>query len=295
MTAEIDYLGASAEAIQSHYDVGNEFYALWLDTSLTYSCGLWLDPHGTAPEDTLEAAQDRKHDLLITESRAAGARRVLDVGSGWGALLRRLVRTHDVASVTGLTLSQAQADSVGTWADEHYDVRVENWADHRPESGYDAIISIGAFEHFADMGLRREQRVQAYREFFARCREWLPPGGRLALQTMLKGNNTRMDRQTVRDLLFMIDTIFPESELPWLSEIFEASERLLDVVWVRNDADHYARTCREWNRRMLANRALAERVVSNEVIDNYERYLNAAADAFEKRHFGLGRLIFERV
>ncbi|WP_067855062.1 class I SAM-dependent methyltransferase [Nocardia shimofusensis] len=295
MTAETDYLGASADAIRSHYDIGNEFYALWLDSSLTYSCGLWLDPHGSAAEDTLEAAQDRKHDLLIRESHAVGARRVLDVGSGWGALLRRLVQTHEVEQVVGLTLSQAQVDSVAGWADERYDVRVENWAEHRPDEQYDAVISIGAFEHFADMGLRRPQRVAAYRDFFLRCRDWLPPGGRLALQTMTKGNNTRMDRQTVRDLLFMIDTIFPESELPWMSEIFEAAERLMDVVWVRNDADHYARTCREWNHRMLANRALAERMVGQEVVDNYERYLNAAADAFQKRHFGLGRLIFERV
>ncbi|MFC4376068.1 class I SAM-dependent methyltransferase [Nocardia halotolerans] len=295
MNVESDYRGASPQAIQSHYDIGNEFYALWLDSSLTYSCGLWTDPHGSAAQDTLEAAQDRKHDLLIRESRAVGARRVLDVGSGWGALLRRLVEQHDVEQVVGLTLSQAQADSVAGWADGRYDVRVQNWVEHRPPAPYDAVISIGAFEHFTDMGLLRPQRIAAYREFFLRCRDWLPQGGRLALQTMLKGNNTRMDRQTVRDLLFMIDTIFPESELPWLSEIFEASERLFDVVWVRNDADHYARTCREWNRRMLADRGLAEQMVGPEVVENYERYLNAAADAFEKRHLGLGRLIFERV
>ncbi|MCM6779020.1 cyclopropane-fatty-acyl-phospholipid synthase family protein [Nocardia sp. CDC159] len=295
MTTDAGYLGASEAAIRSHYDVGNDFYALWLDPSLTYSCALWEDPHGTGGTDTLDAAQQRKHDLLIEGTRAAGRERVLDVGSGWGALLRRLVERHEVRQVVGLTLSRAQAEAVGAWADDRYEIRVENWVDHRPEEHYDAIISIGAFEHFADMGLRRHERVAAYRDFFLRCRDWLPPGGRLGLQSMLKGNNTRMGRQTVRDLLFMIDRIFPESELPWLSEIFEASERLLDVVWVRNDADHYARTCREWNRRMLAQRERAEELVGADVVADYERYLNAAADAFTKRHFGLGRLIFERV
>src|SRR4051812_37792768 len=94
--------GASAAAIAHHYDVGNEFYALWLDPSLTYSCGLWY-----ADED-LAAAQLNKLDWHLDHAGARGAKRLLDIGCGWGSLLRRAVQAHDVAHGVGLSLSAAQ-------------------------------------------------------------------------------------------------------------------------------------------------------------------------------------------
>jgi cyclopropane-fatty-acyl-phospholipid synthase len=145
------------------------------------------------------------------------------------------------------------------------------------------------------MGLNRSGRVAAYRAFFERCRDWLPPGGRLALQTNVKGNNVKMDRQTVRDMLFIIDKIFPESELPWISEIIEASERSFDVVSFRNDADHYARTCQEWLDGLRAHHAQATELVGAAMVADYERYLAAASDAFLKRHLSLVRIGFARV
>jgi cyclopropane-fatty-acyl-phospholipid synthase len=284
-----DYQGASAEAIRSHYDLSNEFYRLWLDPEMVYSCALW-----DGPADTLQDAQHRKLDYLITGASAAGASRVLDVGCGWGGMLRRLVGTHGVGYGVGLTLSQAQADLMAADPNDQIEIRVENWADHQPDAPYDAIVSVGAFEHFADFGLNRVGKVAAYREFFARCRDWLPPGGRLALQTNVKGNNTKLSRQSVRDLLFMADIIFPQSEMPWLSEILEASERLLDVVLMRNDPDHYARTCRLWRDGLLARRDEAVSLVGQQAVADYDRYLAAAADGFDKRHLGLVRVILER-
>src|SRR5262249_8376700 len=111
----LSYQGASTAAIQSHYDVGNQFYELWLDPTRSYSCALW-----DGPDDSLETAQKRKLDYLVEGARAAGTGRVLDVGCGWGGLLHRLVRIHDVKRVTGLTLSQAQADHVRGWADDEH-------------------------------------------------------------------------------------------------------------------------------------------------------------------------------
>jgi len=290
MTGMAEYQGASQAAIEHHYDVGNQFYALWLDPTLTYSCALW-EGH----DDTLQAAQERKFDYLTREARAIGVATVLDVGCGWGGLLRRLVEHHDVTNVVGLTLSAAQAGYLSSWADSRYDVRVENWADHRPSARYDAIISIGAFEHFAHFGMPRPERVAAYRRFFNSCHEWLPHGGRLALQTNANGNNACMDRQTALDMLFIIRHIFPESVLPWPSEIFEASERLFDVVSARNDPDHYARTCQAWLDRLLTSRKRATELVGERIVMDYERYLRAAIDAFDKRHLGLLRIVFERV
>ena len=284
-----DYRGASAAAIQHHYDLGNDFFALWLDPSRTYSCALW-----DGGDDSLQRAQARKLDYLAVGAGAPGAGRVLDVGCGWGSMLRRLVDHHGVGHVTGLTLSVAQAEHVAGWSDERYDVRVENWADHRPSAPYDAIVSIGAFEHFSDISMTRGDRVGAYRRFFACCRAWLADGGRLALQTITKGSNVRMDREMTRDMLFVIDHIFPESELPWTSEAIEASERLFDVVSLRNDPDDYARTCQCWLDALRAHRDVVVERHGEQVFADYERYLRSSVACFARRHTGLARMILER-
>lgn len=137
--------------------------------------------------DTLERAQLRKMDYFVEQTRAAGAGRVLDVGCGGGALLRRLVETHGVERAVGLTLSQAQLDWIGGMGLPRTEVRLENWFDHQPAEPYDAIISVGAFEHFASR-LSRPERLEAYRAFFQHCHDWLRPGTRLGLQTMAVGH-----------------------------------------------------------------------------------------------------------
>jgi cyclopropane-fatty-acyl-phospholipid synthase len=290
------YQGATAEAIQHHYDVSNEFYALWLDSSMTYTCALWSDgdrPAVGVPEN-LESAQARKLDYLIEGARAVSARRVLDVGCGWGSLLKRLVQIYGVDEAVGLTLSDAQAAALRAAGLAQVEVRVENWLDHEPADSYDAIISIGAFEHFARDGLTRTERVAAYREFFERCFTWLPPRGRLALQTNVKGSNTVMDKATVRELLFIMETVFPQSQIPAVAEIAEASEKLFDIVSLRNDADHYSRTCQEWLKRLQDNRSKAEALVGPQMTADYERYLGASVEHFRRRHLGLARLILEK-
>jgi cyclopropane-fatty-acyl-phospholipid synthase len=284
------YEGASPAAIQHHYDLGNDFFALWLDPTRTYSCALWEDEG-----EPLEVAQLRKLDYIAEGARAPGTARVLDIGCGWGSMMRRLVERHGVKSVTGLTLSIAQAEHIQAAADERFDVRVENWADHSPSEPYDAIVSIGAFEHFADLSMTRPARVEAYRRFFAACAGWLAADGRVALQTITKGSNVRLDRQMTRDLLFVIDRIFPESELPWLSEAIEASERLFEVVSIRNDAAHYARTCRCWLDALRANRDGVIELSGEQVFDEYDRYLRSSVAAFARHHVGLARIVFQRI
>src|SRR5262245_33777912 len=106
--------GASPQAIQQHYDVGSDFYALWLDNTLTYSCALWLDADS---DGDLETAQIRKIDHHIISARARRVERVLDVGCGWGAVLRRLVSDYGVRHATGLTLSVAQAEQIAAQPD----------------------------------------------------------------------------------------------------------------------------------------------------------------------------------
>jgi cyclopropane-fatty-acyl-phospholipid synthase len=275
--------GASASAIQAHYDVGNRFYALWLDPTLTYSCALW-DGEG----DTLEAAQRRKLAWVARPALDAGAKRVLDVGSGWGSLLAHLT-AHGVTSATGLTLSREQHAHVAALGRAGAEVRLESWRDHEPAAPYDAIVSVGAFEHFADIGLTGGERLGVYRDFFTACHGWLEQGAPLVLQTIAFGP---VPSPVGRDLFL---EIFPESDLPRPFELFQASDGLFEVIEFRNDREHYSRTLRAW-RRNLSNRqteALAE--VGRERVAFYKRYLALATLMFEGRHALLLRLRLRRV
>jgi cyclopropane-fatty-acyl-phospholipid synthase len=281
------YLGAGSDAIRHHYDVGNEFWQIWLDPTMSYSCAMW-----EKPDEDLEQAQRRKLDFHVAEARAAGAARVLDVGCGWGAMLMHLVGRHGVQHAVGLTLSDAQAEYLRAIAPSSVEVLVRSWSDYQPTAPFDAIISVGAFEHFARQGLSPDEQIEAYRRFFRACREWLKPGGRLSLQTIAYGDIPR-DRH-LRDR-FIADHIFPESELPRLADIARAAEMELEIERVRNDRGDYVKTLRAWFDRLRARRADAIAASSEEVVVRYERYLRMFAYSMELGAFTLLRLTMRRI
>lgn len=277
--------GASLQAIQDHYDVSNDFYRIWLDSNMVYSGAMW------EPGDTLETAQLRKVDYHIAQARAATGKRVLDVGCGWGAILKRLATTHGVEHVVGLTLSAAQAAWVAGLGIPQITARVESWTDHVPEARYDSIISVGAFEHFARLEFSEAQKVAAYRSFFAWCQERMVPGGYLSLQTFAYGNTrSREEAMKMPATQFLAKEIFKETDPPRLANIAEATEGTFEVVALRNDRHDYARTCREWLTRLQDQRAAAVAVVGEEVVARYERYLQYSFIGFETGNLALFRI-----
>lgn len=284
------YLGAGSDAIRHHYDVGNEFWQVWLDPTMSYSCAMW--EKGEKSYEDLELAQRRKLDFHIAEARAAGAARVLDVGCGWGAMLMHMVGCYGVQHAVGLTLSDAQAEYLQAIAPSSVEVLVRSWSDYQPTAPFDAIISVGAFEHFARQGLSPDEQIEAYRRFFHACREWLKPGGRLSLQTIAYGDIPR-DR-ALRDR-FIVEQIFPDSELPRLADIARAAEMELEIEKVRNDRGDYVKTLRAWFDRLRARRADAIAVSSEEVVARYERYLRMFAYSMELGAFTLLRLTMRRI
>jgi cyclopropane-fatty-acyl-phospholipid synthase len=283
---------ASPEAIQHHYDVGNDFYRLWLDSSLTYSCALWKKGDR---DSMLEVAQRRKLEYHAKWAHARGAARVLDVGCGWGSLLEHLVLAEGVQNALGLTMSAEQADWVARLGHPGIAVRLESWGDHIPTEPYDAVISIGAFEHFARAEWNDADKVAAYRSFFTCCHRWLKPGGRLSLQTIAFGHVEREKAATSPEGNFILTSIFPESELPTLEQIEQASAGLFELVRLRNDPEDYERTCRVWCKRLTARRQEAVAAAGEEVVTRYVRYLKMAAALFQFNRIRLLRIACRRL
>jgi cyclopropane-fatty-acyl-phospholipid synthase len=228
-------LTRDAEVISHHYDVSNRFYELVLGPSMTYTCAVF--PKRDA---TLEEAQAEKYDLVCRKLDLKPGQRLLDVGCGWGGMVRHATREYGVQAL-GVTLSRAQAQ----WAREaiereglapmaevrHLDYR------HVTETGFDAISSIGLTEHIG---------VRNYPSYFAFLRDKLVPGGRLLNHCITRPHNL------IEPTGHFIDRyVFPDGELIGSGRIItEAQNAGLEVQHEENLREHYALTLAGWNRNL---------------------------------------------
>lgn len=279
-TRPAERTGASPEAIMSHYDMGNDFFRLVLDQEMIYSCALFKG------DDDLATAQRHKLDHHIEASGAANTARVLDIGCGWGAMLRRLVDHAGVGHAVGLTLSPSQARWIRDGNNPKIEVLEQDWRDHKPERRYDAIISVGAFEHFVQKGLDPKVKLDAYREFFAYCDKVLAIGGKLSLQTIAYSERTKVQP--------LLDKTFPDSDLPLEWEPIAAAEGTFSLIAARNDADDYYRTLVLWEQNLLANYDKAVALVGKERADEFRRYLRMSAGGFRAGMVSLMRYSFRK-
>lgn len=287
------YRGVSPAAAQRHYDVSDDFFRIWLGPSLAYSSALWADPENLG-EDTLESAQLRKMDYLFGQAGIRPGHRVLDIGCGYGSEVRRLVDEYGIDQAVGLTLSQAQVSWLRAHPVPRFEVRLENWVDHRPARPYDAILSLEAFEHFARPGMSGARKVRAYRRFFEHCRAMLHPDGMMVVQTISWGRRFPLEPQFLRDLQ-LATTVFPECNPSFLVEIVRACDGIFDIVALRNDNHHYSRTARAWVTNLEADWDRAVGLIGPTRANNFKRCLNTAVRAFAEGWFFLHRITFRPV
>lgn len=276
----VQHAGASRRAIEFHYDAGNEFYRHLLGSSMVYSCALF----DGAPGCSLEEAQERKIELHLDWAEVAPQSRLLDVGCGWGALLRHAGRRHAGLTAVGLTMSAAQKE-YGDGLGGAHQVLLCDWRDFACDQPFDAVTSIGAFEHFARPGVGRARKLHEYRRFFAKTASLLRRGGCLSLQTIAYGS-LLPDEQSQ----FIQSEVFPESELPEVHEIVESFKGLFDLEVLRNDARDYACTLRAWSRNLREHRPRAVELVGEARCRTFARYLHMSRVGFERRKLALIRM-----
>ena len=289
-TATIPNLGASKVEIQAHYDREPRLYEQFLGPNLAYSAGIWNEP---AIRDTLEAAQLRKLDWHIDMSGANSAQRVLDVGFGWGSLIKRLMARRPDIDYVGLTLADNQAQYVRSYASQNFVTEISAWQDYQSNRPFDAIVSLEAMEHFTGKTADRQQRIEAYRLFFEFCARTLRTGGRASIQVNGWGNiELGSEARHIRES--GIDGFWLEGNLPHASEMLLASEGWFDVVHLEGKPRDYVYTLRAWLRNLRSQEDNLVALVGRNMVDDYMHNLKTCLDAYLAGALTLYRLVIER-
>src|SRR6266478_4940597 len=192
---------STQEQIQVSYDVSNDFYRLFLDKRMIYSCALFSDT------DDLEQAQLKKLAWIAGAARVGPGARVLDIGCGWGGNLQFLVESCGARSAVGITLSPAQYEEASCINIPNVEVELASYRDYEPDELFDAVVSIGMFEHVATPAEARSGcNVEIYRDYFRRAWNWTKPGAWFGLQTVI-GVKIPRDPRLLRDIAFVTYSI----------------------------------------------------------------------------------------
>lgn len=280
---------ANQADIESHYDEDPTFFRHLLGPTMVYSCANWADA------TDLETAQRNKVRKLLAFAGAEEARRLIDLGCGWGSALAIAAETLPRAThLDGVTLSRTQA----RYAEErlrteararvvHGDIFAPStWATGR----YDAAISIGAFEHLASARLYAEGRhIDRYRDFFTIARDLVD--GRLGLQTIvatrsMDSMNADDARDYLRYLLFVSRKIFPNSLIPQVKDIEAATHGLYEIERIDVHHDEYRRTLAAWR----SNLETHKEQIAPRIFETFVKFLEIGGEQFSRANLGLAQI-----
>jgi len=283
----------SEEEIQFHYDVGNDFYSLWLDRRMVYTCAYFRNP-----DDDLETAQLAKLDHIARKLRLAPGQRLLDIGCGWGALIIHAAKQYGVRCV-GITLSQAQAELARKRvADEGLshlcEVRLQDYRDLPPDDRFDRVVSVGMMEHVAE---------ELQPGYFATAYNALVPGG-LFLNHFIVSNVTARRKGGIRETVsrrlwrrdeFIDKYVFPDGRLVALGSPILTGERAgFETRDVESLREHYARTLRWWLRGLDRRKSDAQRLVGERTYRIWKLYMTAAANAFARGNLNIVQCLLSK-
>lgn len=275
---------ADARQVQFHYDVSDDFYALWLDPRRVYSCAYWREP-----SMSLAQAQEAKLDHICRKLMLREGERFLDIGAGWGGLLLWAAQHYGVEA-TGITLSrnqhvhvQRRIEALGLQG--RVRVMLMDYRELPEDRPWDKIASVGMFEHVG-----REQLPS----YFAKIRRLLAPGG-LLMNHGITAGGTRHEQLGHGMGEFIERYIFPGGELQHVSHVLRVlAEEGLEMVDTENLRPHYARTLWAWSDALESQLRHAREVVGEPVLRAYRLYLAGCAMCFERGWTALHQVLATR-
>jgi cyclopropane-fatty-acyl-phospholipid synthase len=260
------------QAVTRHYDVSGDFYRLWLDRRLVYSCGYFDNP-----DEGLDAAQERKLDYICRKLRLKPGQRLLDIGCGWGGLILHAASRYGVRA-RGITLSRPQSECANDWIREeglsdHCLAEVMDYRDITDREGYDKLVSVGMFEHVGEAKLR---------DYFGIAWRLLKPGGFFLNHGIAYGPGVKDRNQSP----FIQKYVFPDGELVPVTVALSASEDAgFEIRDVESLREHYVLTLRHWVRRLESNYERALQTAGEAMYRIWRLYMSGAA-----HYFSTGRL-----
>jgi cyclopropane-fatty-acyl-phospholipid synthase len=265
-SGEVHSKGRDRQAIGYHYDLPPEFYALWLDGRMVYSCAYFV-----TPEEDLDSAQEHKLNYICRKLRLRPGERLLDIGCGWGALIMHATAHYGVEAV-GITLSVPQAEVARkrlyeAGLNDRCRVEVTDYRDIDHDGQYDKIVSVGMFEHVGKALLP---------EYFQRVWNLLRPGG-----VFLNHGISYSATYRRRGPSFVDRYVFPDGDLVPISTSLRAAELSgFEVRDVESLREHYAMTLRRWVRRLESHAEEARRITSDTSYRIWRLYMAGSAHAF---------------
>ena len=270
-----------ADNVAIHYDVSNDFYALWLDKEMMYSCAYF--GNGT---ETIDRAQERKLDHICRKLRLRPGERLLDIGCGWGGLLRWAAQHHGVSGV-GVTLSREQHDYARARIaaedlSDRVEVRLQDYRDIGEPEGFDKVVSVGMYEH---VGIRN------LAGYFSGMRSLLKPGG-IALNHGITAGDPDGHATGPAGGDFIDRYVFPGGEIPHLSRVvYEVSKAGLEVTDVEDLRPHYARTLSRWVDRLEAEAEAAQAAAGMQRYRIWRMYMAGMGYAFDRGWLRLAQVV----
>jgi cyclopropane-fatty-acyl-phospholipid synthase len=280
---------STQQEIDLSYSVSNEFFKLWLDENMHYTCAVY-----ESADQSLEDAQENKARVLYDFAEMNKDKTILDIGCGWGSMMDYAARRGSKA-VHGITLSTEQAKWCWDRKIPNSKIIIEDYALYEPEEKYDALVSIEMIDHLCSPAQARQGlAIDLYRQYFNRLAQWVEPGSCFGFQAILR-NRVPRRRQDLKDLAFTADVIFPGGLNPRIEELVCAVNPNWEIEELHMRRQDYGRTTGEWLRRMRQHENHIRATWGDQIFDDYDLYLSTCVKAFAKHWSGDVQMKLRRI